>query len=99
MPRILRVGNVVAKRGESKKGYIKGIELNNVSMDVPVLVVNGVEDGTTLLLTSTEHGIEIQGSWVILQVMNKLNPKKLRGAVIGIPVANPTAFFAARYRS
>ena len=74
MPEILAVGDVVAKRGEFKKGYIKGIELNNVSMDVPVLVMNGAEEGTTLLLTSTEHGIEIQGTWVILQVFKKAGP-------------------------
>lgn len=99
MPDLLKVGNIVARRGEFKKGYIKGIELNNVAIDVPVLVMNGARDGTTLLLTSTEHGIEIQGAWVIIEVMKKLDPKKLRGAVIGIPVANPTAFMAARYRS
>jgi len=101
MPAELKVGNVVAKKGEYKKGYIKGPELNNgMAMDVPVLVMNGVEDGPTLLLGSTQHGPEIQGIQVILTSMNeKINPKKLKGAVIGIPVMNPTGFMANRYRS
>ena len=97
----LKVGDVVAKRGELKKGWIKGYELNNgVRLDAPVLVMKGVEDGPTLLLTSTEHGIEIQGAFVIQTIMNKnLDPKKLRGTVIGIPVMNPSGFMAGRYDS
>lgn len=101
MPKIIQVGDVAANKGEFKKGYIKGVELaNSISIDVPILVINGEKDGPTLLLTSTEHGTEIQGIEVILKVMKeKIDPTKLRGAVIGIPVMNPTAFFAARYRS
>jgi hypothetical protein len=101
MPQKIKVGDVVANRGELKKGYIKGVELaNSVSIDLPLLVINGAKDGPTLLLTSTEHGTEIQGIEVILRVMREeIDPQELRGAIIGIPVMNPTAFFAARYRS
>ncbi len=101
MPKKNKVGDVTANKGEFTKGYIKGVELaNSLSVDIPVLIINGVEDGPTLLLTSTEHGTEIQGIEVILKVMREeIDPKKLRGVVIGIPVMNPTAFFAARYRS
>jgi len=101
MPAELKVGDVIVKRGEFKKGHIKGAELNNgMSLDLPVLVMNGSKDGPTLLLTSTEHGTEIQGIAVILKLMNeKLDPKKLRGVVIGIPVMNMSGFMANRYRS
>ena len=101
MPTELKVGDVTVKRGEFKKGHIKGAELNNgMSLDLPVLVMNGSKDGPTLLITSTEHGTEIQGIQVILKLMNeKLDPKKLRGAVIGIPVMNMSGFMANRYRS
>jgi len=94
LPEKLEIGNVTAKKGEFKKGVIKGIELNiNTSIDVPVLVMNGVDEGATLLILSTQHGIEIQGIEVIHKVMReKISPKNLRGAVIGIPVANPLAY-------
>ena len=62
MPEQLEVGDVAAGRGELKKGVIKGVELvNGTAVDIPVLVMNGVEEGPTLLLMSTQHGIEIQG--------------------------------------
>jgi hypothetical protein len=99
MPEKIEVGNVVAKRGELKKGIIKGVELNtNTSIDIPVLVLNGAYDGPTLLMVSTQHGIEIQGIEVIQKVMReKIDPKKLKGAIIGIPVTNPLAYMHYQY--
>ncbi len=101
MPNEIKVGNITVGRGEFKKGFIKGVELiNNVSIDIPVMVMNGVEDGPTLLLMSTQHGIEIQGIEVIRKVMReKVKPNSLRGAIIGIPVGNPLAFMHHQYLS
>jgi len=101
MPEKLEVGDVAVGRGELKKGAIRGVELiNNVSVDIPVLVMNGAEEGPTLILMSTQHGIEIQGIEVIQRVMReKLSPRSLGGAVIGIPVGNPLAFMHHQYLS
>jgi len=101
LPEKLEVGNVTAERGELKKGVIKGIELiDNTSIDIPVLVMNGAEEGPTLLLGSTQHGIEIQGIEVIRKVMReKVTPQDLRGAIIGIPVMNPLAYMHHQYLS
>ena len=94
MPDELKVGTATAKRGELQKGIIKGVELNTTtSIDIPVLVMNGQKDGPTLLMVSTQHGIEIQGAEVILRIMReKMSPRNLSGAIIGIPVENPLAF-------
>lgn len=101
MPDTITVGNVTTKRGELKKGLIQGIELNTTTrIDVPVLVMNGTQEGPTLLLVSTQHGIEIQGIEVIRRVMReKLDANHLAGAVIGIPVENPLAFMHHQYLS
>lgn len=101
MPDELKIGTATAKRGELQKGVIKGIELNtNTSIDIPVLVMNGEKDGPTILIVSTQHGIEIQGAEVIIKIMrDKVNPKDLRGAIIGIPVENPLAFMHHQYLS
>lgn len=101
MPDELKVGTAIAKRGELRKGIIKGIELNTTTpIDIPVLVMNGAKNGPTLLMVSTQHGIEIQGIEVILKIMREMvNPKELRGAIIGIPVENPLAFMHHQYLS
>jgi predicted deacylase len=101
LPNQITVGTATARRGELKRGIIKGIELNTTTpIDIPVLVLNGAKDGPTLLMVSTQHGIEIQGIEVILKVMReRVNPKSLRGAIIGIPVENPLAFMHHQYLS
>ena len=101
MPEKIKVGNVEVDRGKFGKGVIRGVELANcVSIDIPVMVMNGIEDGPTLLLMSTQHGIEIQGIEVIRRVMREIvKPEKLRGALIGIPVGNPLAFMHHKYLS
>jgi len=59
-----------------------------------------MEDGPTLLLTSTEHGNEIQGIEVIRKVTrHQIDPKTLKGAIIAIPVANPLAYMHQLYTS
>ena len=56
----LVVGDLAIPKGEMKRGAIKGVELaNNVAVDIPFLAMNGTEDGPTLLLMSTQHGIEV----------------------------------------
>lgn len=101
MPERIAVGNVTVAREEIKKGVIKGVELfNNVSVDIPVLMLNGAKEGPTLLLMSTQHGTEIQGIEVIRRVMREqLKPMNLRGVVIAIPVGNPLAFMHHQYLS
>ncbi|MFW9954316.1 MAG: succinylglutamate desuccinylase/aspartoacylase family protein [Candidatus Thorarchaeota archaeon] len=101
MPDELRVGTSLAKRGELQKGVIKGIELNTTTpIDIPVLVMNGAKNGPTLLVVSTQHGIEIQGVEVVHRVLReRVNPKELRGAIIGIPVENPLAYMHHQYLS
>ncbi|MFW9769041.1 MAG: succinylglutamate desuccinylase/aspartoacylase family protein [Candidatus Thorarchaeota archaeon] len=101
MPDELTVGTASAKRGELQKGIIKGVELNTTtSIDIPVMVMNGARDGPTALIVSTQHGIEIQGAEVIIQIMRKkVKPEELRGAIIGIPIENPLAFMHHQYLS
>ena len=101
MPEQIKVGSATAKTGELQKGVIKGIELNTTtSIDIPVLVMNGSKDGPTVLMVSTQHGIEIQGAEVIIKIMREhVDPNNLRGTIIGIPVENPLAFMHHQYLS
>ena len=97
----LAVGTATARKGELAKGIIPGIELNTgTPIDIPVLVMKGMHEGPVLLVVSTQHGIEIQGIEVIHKIMReKVDPKVLRGAIIGIPVENPLAYMHHQYLS
>lgn len=55
-------------------------------------MVNGINAGPTLCLTGTIHGDELNGIEIIRQTMYDLDPDKLSGSVIGIPIVNLPGF-------
>ncbi|NNL54020.1 MAG: succinylglutamate desuccinylase/aspartoacylase family protein [Woeseia sp.] len=63
-----------------------------VAVSTPVLVVNGVQPGPTLCLSAAIHGDELNGIEIVRRVMHDLNPEKLSGSVIGIPIVNLQGF-------
>lgn len=58
----------------------------------PVLVVNGATPGKTLCLTAAVHGDELNGIEMIRRVIFEIDPAKLNGTIIGVPVANIMGF-------
>ncbi|MGH8497185.1 MAG: succinylglutamate desuccinylase [Gammaproteobacteria bacterium] len=63
-----------------------------ISTPTPVLVVNGTSPGPTLCLTAAVHGDELNGVEMVRRIMYSLDPKKLDGAVIGVPIVNLHGF-------
>ncbi len=62
------------------------------SEETPVLVVNGQQPGKTLCLTGAVHGDELNGIEMIRRVVFGIDPTKLTGTIIGVPVANIMGF-------
>lgn len=58
----------------------------------PVLVVNGANPGPTLCLVAAVHGDELNGIEMIRRVIFDIDPAKLTGTIIGVPVANIMGF-------
>ena len=65
---------------------------SGMAVDTPVLVVNGASDGPTLCLTAAIHGDELNGIEMIRRIMYDLDPHKLHGMVIGVPIVNLLGF-------
>ena len=61
-------------------------------IDIYAHVVAGKEDGPTLLLLSMLHGEEWFSVLILKKVLERIDPLKLKGNIIAVPVANPTAF-------
>ncbi|GGZ96332.1 hypothetical protein GCM10008090_00700 [Arenicella chitinivorans] len=64
----------------------------DASAPVPVLVVNGTTPGPTLCLTAAIHGDELNGIEIVRRVVHEIDPEKLTGAVIGVPIVNLQGF-------
>ena len=63
-----------------------------VPVSTPVLVVNGTSPGPTLCLTAAVHGDELNGIEIVRRVMHDIEPDKLSGALIGVPIVNVQGF-------
>lgn len=63
-----------------------------VPVSTPVLVVNGSLPGPTLCLTAAVHGDELNGIEMVRRVLHDLDPSRLSGAVIGVPIVNVQGF-------
>lgn len=93
MNRVLSVGDVRAAAGEVGKGKLGAVELADGSKaSIPVVVINGAQDGPILTVVAGVHGTEISGIGALLEVVRDVHPRSLRGALIAVPGANPLAY-------
>lgn len=64
----------------------------DASVSVPLLVAKGSTDGPMLLVTGGVHGDEYEGPAAIHRLMRKVDPARMVGTVVGIPVVNLSAW-------
>jgi predicted deacylase len=63
-----------------------------VPVSTPVLAINGALPGPKLCLTAAVHGDELNGVEMVRRVLHDVNPEKLSGAIIGVPIVNVQGF-------
>ena len=63
-----------------------------VPVSTPVLVANGMAPGPTVCLTAAVHGDELNGIEMVRRVFHDIDPEKLSGALIGVPIVNVQGF-------
>lgn len=61
---------------------------------LPAMVVRGIRPGRTLLVVAGVHGDEYEGMEAIRQVVAELDPTRMAGTFLALPVANPFAYEA-----
>jgi predicted deacylase len=89
---MITVGSASAEKGAMGKGFLKVGELSvHSEIVIPVLIVNGGENGPTLWINGAVHGDEINGFMATRRVALGLDPKELRGALVCTPICNPLA--------
>jgi predicted deacylase len=61
-------------------------------VETPVIVTAGREPGPTLCVVAGIHGDEINGVEIVRRLMAKIDPERLQGNLVAIPIANIAAF-------
>jgi predicted deacylase len=93
MLKTIKIGSASVEPGTKGNGFVNvAYRPDGSEIKIPIMIVNGVNDGPILLVDAGVHGDEYEGMEAIRRVANTLNPKKLKGAFIGIPCLNVLAF-------
>jgi predicted deacylase len=91
----LSIGSVSVLPGEAKRGGIPiGVDMAGRPREIPIIVYRGIEEGPRLWLNGATHGDEPEGPFSIFLALREIDPQKLRGMVVAVPVMNVGAFAA-----
>jgi predicted deacylase len=91
--KVFELEGISAAPGTLGKGFIKVGEFWDSSpVNMPVMILNGAGEGPTVLMQSAVHGNEVVGTEAIKTIMTSLDPKKVNGTILGIPVVNVPAY-------
>ncbi|MBW8367405.1 MAG: succinylglutamate desuccinylase/aspartoacylase family protein [Arenimonas sp.] len=62
--------------------------ISNAEIASPVVVARGAMAGPVLCLTAGVHGDEINGVEIVRRISHAIDPTRLSGTVIGVPIVN-----------
>ena len=88
----VRIRDVEASRGTKAEGWLTIGDTASGPIRVPVVVLNGDEDGPTLCLTAGVHATEYAPIAAVMELIQSIDPARLRGAIIAVPVTNMRMF-------
>jgi len=89
----LQILGVEIAPGTSQRLSWSATELfEGVPVSTPVLVANGSAPGPTVCLTAAVHGDELNGIEMVRRIFHDIDPERLSGALIGVPIVNVQGF-------
>ncbi|HEV8600761.1 MAG TPA: succinylglutamate desuccinylase/aspartoacylase family protein [Gemmatimonadales bacterium] len=91
-PAIVTVGTATARRGEVAFGAILVPAGVDSGYSIPVAVVHGSRPGPVLTLVAGSHGTEYASIIALAQLIGRLDPKRIAGTVIVLPLVNVASF-------
>lgn len=90
---VLQVGSLAASPGEKRYG-VSEFAVQGQPYQLPMWLINGSAEGPTLVVTGGVHAAEYASIAAALDLGRSLDPRKLRGRAIVVPVMNMPAFTA-----
>lgn len=92
----IQVGSVRAGSGHVVTGVIEvAPAAGSAGLDIPVIVINGAQPGPCLWINGAIHGDEPEGPLMCHLLRREVDPAKLSGSLVLVPVINVPAFAVA----
>ena len=86
------VGTASAAPGQKATGYLEVPAGVDAGTNIPVAIVNGAKPGSVLALVTGAHGTEYASIIAVERLIVDLDPAKISGTVILIPLVNIASF-------
>ena len=80
----MRIGSLRSRPGRVVRG-----SLNVDGVRIPIAILEGSRPGPAIYLQAAQHPTEMMGVEVTHRVLTELDPAKLRGTIVVVPIANP----------
>lgn len=94
----LKIGSTEVQPGAKGRTLLGQIRYpSGDTISIPCMVAHGAKDGPILVVAGATHGNEIAGTAAIIRLMQAIDPKKLQGTLIAVPVVNVPAFNGGQY--
>ena len=90
----IKIGDIVAEPGTRAKGFVKVAETSGFNIELPVNILNGKLPGPTFAIIAGIHPVEYPPMEGAIRLANELDPSKMRGALITVPIFNMPGFQA-----
>lgn len=86
------LGTTLSTGTRSSADLVTSASFSGNRLSIPVLLARGAHRGRTICLTSGIHGDELNGIEIVRRTMQRIEPERLTGMVIGLPVVNLHGF-------
>ncbi len=87
----MKIGTCQSQPGTIQNGFLK-ISHKNKRVQIPISILEGTEKGKTAFISAGMHGDELNGINIVSNFIKSINPQKIKGTIIFIPVINPLGF-------
>ncbi|MGO1298629.1 MAG: succinylglutamate desuccinylase/aspartoacylase family protein [Vibrio sp.] len=64
----------------------------NTPLSIPIEILHGASPGPVMLVNAAIHGDELNGVEIVRQLVESIDPMKLKGTLIAVPVVNVFGF-------
>ncbi len=93
MPETLEIGGRQVEPGERAELELRVARLPTGDwLSLPVIALNGHRDGPSVWLDAAIHGDEVNGLEIIRRVLAELDPQRLAGRILAVPIVNVFGF-------
>jgi predicted deacylase len=92
MKNIFEIGPIQAKKGTKSTGFLHVGETTIMEVKIPIVIFHGVRDGPVLCISGGVHAYEYSSIEAVQRMLNLIDPTKLSGTVIVVPVVNTPSF-------